>query len=62
MTRYREVWIVDTIADINDLIDLCIVGHFQYTNKDQIVTALMDFIQPMLKEICDNLADNTTED
>lgn len=62
MTRYREVWIVDAIEDINDLIDLCVVGHLQAANKDIIVTALMGFIQPRLKEICEKLADDATED
>lgn len=62
MTRYREVWIVDAIHDINDLIDLCVVGHLQAADKDIIITTLTGFIQPRLKEICEKLAEGATED
>ena len=55
MKQHREVWIVDSINDIKDLIALSILGHMESSNKEQICTILSAFVEPKLEEICDKL-------
>lgn len=62
MTRYREVWIVDLIHDLNALINLCTIGHIQCSDKDAIITALTGFIQPRLNEICERLKEDEVKE